>query len=565
MKLNALRQLGPAVKNRVIALSRFLLSLLGLVIVFSVGFQAIMAYEGRDYSWISGLYWTFTTMSTLGFGDIVFVSDLGRGYSIVVLISGIIFMLVLLPFMFIRFVYEPWVQAQAVNRVPRKVPDDQSGHVILTFYGPVASTLINKLRQFNYPYVVVLPDQDEVLALRDAGVTAMCGELDDPDTYRLARVENAAMVATTRNDVINTNVVFTVRGITDEIPVFATAREPAASEILKLAGCTRVINLTDLVANALARRAIGGQKFTHVVGHIDDLVIAEVDAARTTLVGQSLGDAQDATAVSVVGVWTRGKFETGDEDMPIDAATTLVMAGSPAQLKEFDANFRAPDEHNGEPPPVVIIGGGRVGRATAAALERRGIDYRVVEMLKERIVDPEKYVLGSASDKEVMIQAGIETARTVIVTTRDDEVNTYLTIFCRLLRPEIQIIARATLERNIASLHRAGSDMVISSATMGANSLFNLLKRSDLLMVAEGLNVFKLAVPKALEGKTLMEAKIRRRTGCTVIGIDQAEGTTTNPQPDAVLPAGAEIVLIGNVEAETNFLYEFARRQSIEN
>jgi Trk K+ transport system NAD-binding subunit len=546
VKLKALRQLGPAVKNRVIALSRFLLSLLGLVIVFSLGFQVIMAYEGRDYSWISGLYWTFTTMSTLGFGDIAFVSDLGRVYSIIVLISGIIFMLVLLPFMFIRFVYEPWVQAQAVNRVPRKVPDDQSGHVILTFYGPVASTLINKLRQFNYPYVVVLPDQDEVLALRDAGVTAMCGELDDPETYRLARVENAAMVATTRNDVINTNVVFTVRGITDEIPVFATAREPAASEILKLAGCTRVINLTDLVANALARRAIGGQKFTHVVGHIDDLVIAEVDAARTTLVGQSLGDAQDATAVSVVGVWTRGKFETGDEDMPIDAATTLVMAGSPAQLKEFDANFRAPDEHNGEPPPVVIIGGGRVGRATAAALERRGIDYRVVEM-------------------QVMIEAGIETARTVIVTTRDDEVNTYLTIFCRLLRPEIQIIARATLERNIASLHRAGSDMVISSATMGANSLFNLLKRSDLLMVAEGLNVFKLAVPKALEGKTLMEAKIRRRTGCTVIGIDQAEGTTTNPQPDAVLPAGAEIVLIGNVEAETNFLYEFARRQSIEN
>jgi uncharacterized membrane protein YfbV (UPF0208 family) len=48
VKLKALRQLGPAVKNRVIALSRFLLSLLGLVIVFSLGFQVIMAYEGRD-------------------------------------------------------------------------------------------------------------------------------------------------------------------------------------------------------------------------------------------------------------------------------------------------------------------------------------------------------------------------------------------------------------------------------------------------------------------------------------------------------------------------------------
>jgi voltage-gated potassium channel len=392
----------------------------------------------------------------------------------------------------------------------------------------------------------------------------MCGELDDPETFRLARVETAAMVATTRSDVVNTNVVFTVRGINDEVPVFSTAREPAASEILKLAGCTRVINLTDLMANALARRAIGGQKFTHVVGHIDDLVIAEVDAARTTLVGQPLGHAQNVTAVSVVGVWTRGTFETGDEDMTIDAATTLVMAGSPAQLKEFDANFRAPDEDAGEPPPVVIIGGGRVGRATAAALERRGIDYRVVELLEERIVDPNKYVLGSASDKDVMTKAGIEVARTVIVTTHDDEMNVYLTIYCRLLRPDIQIISRATLERHIAPLHRAGSDMVISSAKLGANALFNLLKRSDLVMIAEGLNVFKLPVPKALQGKTLTEANIRRKTGCTVIGIDQAEGTSTNPDPSTVLPEGAEMVLIGDVEAETRFLYEFARKQTLE-
>lgn len=558
IKLSDLRKLGPTLKNRIIALSSFLLALAGLVLVFSLLFQAIMTYEGRQYSWISGFYWTLTTMSTLGFGDIAFTSDLGRLFSIVVLLSGIIFMLVLLPFMFIQFVYEPWVAARAADRVPRQISPDKTGHVILTFYGPVASALITRLQKFDYPYVVILPEEDEVLALRDAGIQAMCGALDDPETFLLAGVENAAMVATTRTDVINTTVAFTVRGISKDIPVVATAREVSSVDILKLAGCTRVLNLTELMASALARRAIGGQKFAHVVGRIDDLVVAEVDAARTTLIGTTLGHAQEVTAVSVVGVWTRGKFETGNEETIIEASTTLVMAGFPAQLKEFDTTFRNERAGVDDRNPVVIVGGGRVGRATAAALELRGIDYKIVEILPERIVDPKKYVLGSASDKEVMEKAGISDAPTVIITTHDDEINIFLTIFCRLIRPDIQIIARSTAERPVAPLHRAGSDMVISYASMGANVLFNQLKRSDVVMIAEGLDVFKLPVPESIAGKTLVEADIRQKTGCTVIGIDRDEKTITNPHPHSEIPAGGEIVLIGSAEGATAFLDTFS-------
>jgi len=249
LNFTKLRTLGPTVKSRLIALSNFLATLVGLVLVYSIVFQLVMTYEGRDYSWLSGLYWTLVTMSTLGFGDIVFSSDVGRIFSIVVLLSGIVFMLVLLPFMFIEFVYAPWAAAQSANRVPRRVPGDMAGHVILTFSGPVARALIGRLKQFNYPYVVVLAVEQEVLALRDEGIEAICGELDAPETYNRARVEAAAMVGTTRPDIENTTVVFTARGVAPDIPIFATAREPAAADILKLAGCTRepVIN-TSLVA-----------------------------------------------------------------------------------------------------------------------------------------------------------------------------------------------------------------------------------------------------------------------------------------------------------------------------
>ena len=554
--------MAPKLRARLVALSSFFASLIVLVIVYSILFHFIMGLEGREYSLLSGLYWTLTTMSTLGFGDIVFTSDLGKGFSIIVLLSGIVFMLVLLPFVFIRFVYEPWAEARRRGGVLYELPDDVSGHVILTFYGPIARALIEKLKQFDYPYVVLLPEPQDVLELRDLGVLSMCGALDDPQSYIKARVEQAAMVATTRSDIENTTVVFTVRGITESVPVFATARETEAVDVLNLAGCSRALNLADLMGHTLARRTLSGRGLSQIIGRMDDIVIAEVDAARTSLVGRTLGFAQENTSVSVVGAWYRGQFIAGDEETLIESNMLLILAGVPAQLREFEAEYKLATQIEQETGAVIIVGGGRVGRATAAVLKNRNIEYKIIEQLPERISarpldERGNYVIGSAADKKIMIEAGIETAQSIVITTRDDELNIYLAIFARLLRADLQIITRASLERSVSALHRAGADTVVSYASMGANSLFNLLKRSDLLMVAEGLDVFKLPVPASLAGLALKDARIREKTECTLVGIDQDGETLTDPSSDTVIPTEGEIILIGGVEGEKRFFAEF--------
>lgn len=556
------KKLFPSLRNRNFrALSGFVVTLVLLVTTCSVVFQILMAIEGQEHSWLTGFYWTLTTMSTLGYGDVAFQSDLGRLFSIAVLLSGIIYMLVLLPFTFIELFYEPWLELRAQSRVPRSVPSDLSGHVILTGNDPVARALIPKLIQYEYPYVIILPELDEVLELNDKGINAIYGELDNPETYNLARVKEAAMVASTRSDIINTSACFTARSLSEKTALVATARDEASNDILKLAGCNRVLDLTYMMAEALARRAKGGDKFVHIVGRIDDLVIAEVDAARTTLVGLGYTEAQWMTSVSIVGFWARGSFEAGQQESLIEGNVVLVLAGSTNQLREFEKNFQKQEEEDVS-DPVVIIGGGRVGRATAEALNRRGMDYRIVELLPERVANREKTIQGSAADKQVLQEAGIEKSPTVIITTRDDETNIYLTIYCRLIRPDIQLISRSTFEKNVAGLHRAGADIVMSYSSMGANALFNLLRRSDLLMLAEGLDVFKVPVPKTLVGKTIAEANIRHLTSCSVIGIDENEKTVTNPGPNSVIPTDGEIVLIGTPSGEAEFLRTFGSQQS---
>ncbi|QMU27104.1 potassium channel family protein [Adhaeribacter radiodurans] len=533
-------------------LGKFLGMLLGLVLVFTLLFHLLMLREGKTYSWITGFYWTLTVMSTLGFGDITFHSDAGRFFSIVVLLSGMVFLLILFPFTFINFFYSPWMKAQEHARVPRQLSAQTSGHVVLTRYGPVTEALIKKLNQFKYPYVVLVPDLLEGLRLHELGVKVMLGDLDDPETYQKVQVKKAALVATTATDVINTNVVFTVRGISGQVPLIATSSLEASEDILNLAGSNHVLRLGEMMGLFLARRASGGDACSHVIGEFGKLQIAEAAVAGTPLVGRTLQETKlrQQVGVSVVGIWERGTFKAAQPDTRLNPSTVLVLAGSEEQLKKYNHLYGIDKPMN---QPVIIIGGGRVGRATGRALEARKLDWRLVEKAPERIKEDARYVLGDAAELEILQQAGIEVAPCVIITTHDDDTNVYLTIYCRLLRPDIQIITRSTLERNLATIHRAGADFVMSYSSMGANTIFNLLNRSDILMVAEGLNLLQVKVPEPLEGKTLAESAIRQQTGCTLIAIRQGEELQINPEPNRVLPTGAEIILIGTVEAENKF------------
>ncbi len=534
-------------------LGRFFIALGVMILFFSVGFHLLMLREGQEHTWITGFYWTLTVMSTLGFGDITFHTDLGRMFSIVVLLSGMLFLLGLLPFTFIEFFYEPWMNAQAALRAPRELPVETRGHVLLTNYDAVTSALIRRLEQHGYTYALLTPELDDALRLHDLGVNTVVGNLDDPESWKRLRVETAALVASTTSDITNTSVAFTVRGLAHDLPIIATATDDASMEILKLAGSNLVLRLEEMIGQSFARRTVGGDAISHSIGQFDDLVIAESAAYRTPLVGKTLLEnrLRDKVGVTVVGVWERGRFEPARAETMIHDNTVLVLAGSREHMFRYDELFCI---YNVSNAPVVILGGGRVGRATARALAQRDIDYRVVEALPDRIRDPDTYILGSAANLSVLEKAGIREAPTVIITPHDDDLNVYLTIYCRQLRSDIQILSRATHERNVATLHRAGADSVLSYASMGASAAMNLLQRNKIPMVAEGLDLFEVRVPEKLADKTIAETSIRENTGCSVVAIRTEGRIKAVPDPLAILPPDAEIVLIGTAEAESRFL-----------
>ena len=283
------------------------------------------------------------------------------------------------------------------------------------------------------------------------------------------------------------------------------------------------------------------------------MVIGEAPATGTPLVGKTLAESKlrEAVGVNVVGLWERGKFMSARPDTLINDKSVLVLAGSVDQLRNYDDFFGI---YNIKDGPVIIVGAGRVGRATAKSLKDRKMDFVVVEKDPIRAKKCGNFVVGDAADREILFEAGMETAHTVIITTHDDDTNIYLTLYCRRLRPDLKIIARSTLDRNVSTLHRAGADFVMSYASMGSNAIFNILQRDEVLMIAEGLNVFRMEIPTKMIGKSIQETDIRRNTGCSIIAINQGDGLLINPDPTVTMNANSEIILIGSQESEKIFV-----------
>ncbi len=538
---------------------RFFILLFLLMLVYTFLFHEIQAREGRDYTWFTGFYWTLTTMTTLGYGDIIFTSDLGRLFSMCVLLTGLTTLIIVLPVAFVEFIYRPWLSAHSIARAPRSLDLNFRDHVVITHHDEVTRSLATRLKQYGNEYAFVIADLDEALLLHDRGLNVVYGDLDNPETYRQANVDQAALVVSTGKDTLNTSIAFTIRTINKDIPILSTANSPDSVDILELAGCTHVIQLGQQMGQLLARLASSVDSMSHVLGNVEDLMVADASIVDTPLVGKTLRETRlrELTGVTVVGVWERGRFQVIPPDTPLTERMILVLMGTESQIVSYNELFAI---YNISDPPIVIIGGGRVGRSTGFTLAERGLDYRIIEQQADRIRNQKHYVLGDAADIEIMKKAGLMEAPTVIITSHEDDMNIYLTIYCRKLRPDIQIITRAKRERNVEALHRAGADFVMSYASMGANIILNLLKRNDIVMITEGLNFFRVKLPNELAGKTIAESQIYQETGCYITAVFTGKESIVSPPPSMKLSAECEILLIGTIEAENKYLERFGKK-----
>ena len=545
------------------ALAKYLGFLAALITTYAVVFHLIKLYvEGEQHSWVTGFYWTLVVMTTLGFGDIIFTSDTGRVFSMVVLLSGVVFLLVMLPFLFIRLFYAPWLEARVRLRAPREVPDTVRGHVIIAEYDAIARGLAERLSREEIPYVVIEPDPSRAGHLFSDRVSVLAGENDNRVTYERAAAPHARMLLANCEDTINTNIALTVREVAPDLPVAAIVEEQDSVEILELSGATSVLPLKHQLGDFLANRVDTGQPEAHVVGEFRGLQIAEFPAHDTPFAGQTVRETKlrQQTGLSVVGFWERGKLRPAYPQTAIQADSVLVLAGTADQIAALNGLLPAAGDSSG---PVLVIGAGKVGHAAVRSLKKKGLRVHAIDRTQAALAplagDVDAVFAGEAADRRLLERAGILAARSVLLTTNEDAMNIYLAVYCRRLNRDLRIVSRITHERNLEAIHRAGADFVLSYTTLGVEAVMSLVHGYPPVLLGEGVEFFALPVPPTLAGRPLRDSGIGSRTGLTVVAIQRGDRLTAPLTSETLLPADAELLMLGSDEQRDAFTAAFGK------
>ena len=324
----------------------------------------------------------------------------------------------------------------------------------------------------------------------------------------------------------------------------------------RYAGADHVLSPRRILGEQLADRAVGtfDREAIEAVEIDEDFDIAEFPLqSGSELIGRTIaeGGIFERTGAAIIGVWNRGNFRSppGPETR-VDARSVLVATGSEAELDQLKAMTLS--ERRRPRGAVVVVGIGVVGRAVTTALSSAGVEYTTVDRADGPTVD----VVGDATERDVLREADITDAGTVVLALPDDTAAIYATFAIRELNPRIEIVVRANEHDNVSKLYRAGADYVVSLAAVSGRMLASVVLDEEILTPGTQLKLVRTTAPGAV-GKSLADADIRNRTGCTVVAAERNGSVRTSPGPSFVVEPEDVLVVAGTDENISRFQRAF--------
>jgi voltage-gated potassium channel len=221
-----------------------------------------------EVSFIDVIYFTAITVATVGYGDIVPVTDQARLFDTFVvtpirLFVWLIFIGTAYDFVFKR-IWDRWHM--------QKIQRELRGHCIVCGYGTSGAATVAELCRGGMDplqIVVIDSDADRIAKAVACGVTGLVGDATSNDVLSAAGIEmaRAVLVCTGRDDTAAL-VVLSARTLSPQAHVSAIVKSAENEALVRQAGASVVVNPVDLGGHLLAR-ATGSAL---VVDYVNDLV-----------------------------------------------------------------------------------------------------------------------------------------------------------------------------------------------------------------------------------------------------------------------------------------------------
>jgi len=243
----------------------------------------------------------------------------------------------------------------------------------------------------------------------------------------------------------------------------------------------------------------------------------------------------------------------------ISVITTAIVDG---EFRSYFKDYRINAEIKKMEKHVIVCGYGRNGKQAVVELANHGQPFVIIEQSQNIIKESDGvsgmyFIEGDATIDEILIKAGVKSAKAVITSLPLDADNLFVVLSARSMNPKLRIISRATSDSSIKKLKMAGADKIVLPEKVGGEHMAALVLKPDVVEFMKSISVYESStvnleeivygdIPESYHNKTLAELDIRNKTGANIIGLKTKDGEyIINPDPETPIQADAKFFVLG--------------------
>lgn len=527
----------------------YVLALSVVMLLYAVVYHyAMVTYEGASHSFLHSVQVVVETFTTTGFGsDAPWTTPQANLLVIAMDLTGVVLIFLALPVLLFPLFEE------AMSTTPPDSVEGLTDHVIVCAYSPRIRSLTDELRTFDVPYVVIESDRDRAVELIEDDVPVIHGDPGSEEALENAGLETARALVADVDDSTNASIVLTATTVAEDVTTVTFVEDRDLASYHRYAGADHVFTPRQLIGESIANKVT--TDISAEVGEAaeigEDFEVVELTVQPGSEIhGKRVDESEirERTGANVIGAWFQGEFVSPPApDATLDEHTVLLVAGQETQLERLKG-LTLSEERKHRREKVIVGGYGAVGSTVKDRVTEDGIPCTVIDIEEQEGVD----IVGDVTDPDVLTEAGIEEASSVILALSDDTMTIFATLVVRELDPNVEIIARADKTESVRKLYEAGADYVLALATVSGRMLASTVLKEDVISLDQQVEIVRFDAGK-LAGQTPANADVRAETGCTIIAVERNGEVHTDVDPDFRFRPGDDIVVAGPDEGITEF------------
>ena len=230
---------------------KLIFSFVAFLVLLLFGTFGYVLIEGASFE--DGLYMTFITVTTVGFGETIHLSGPGRYFTMVLILLGVGFVMFIFKEMTETVVDGGLQKALGKRKMSKKLEKAQS-HYIVCGFGRIGQVICRLLAKNKCKFVVIEKDDNELHLIQELGYLSVHGDAVDDDVLLEAGVTRAkGLIGVVSSDSDNLYVTLSARSLNPKLYIISrSSGDMRAKSKFKRAGADKVISPYDIGATRMA-------------------------------------------------------------------------------------------------------------------------------------------------------------------------------------------------------------------------------------------------------------------------------------------------------------------------